>query len=135
MDEQNRMKDCKSLSMKHVKQTKDTEIIHQWVAYISHLAACQRFSMLAPLINMPSSWSAQNVRRYVHNHILMYQLTLIPFQKTSKVAAPDPFTSTSQSIKEGTRKVGGTKLIGKPGVNKNRFQVSFYADFRQFSSN
>ncbi|KAI0048132.1 hypothetical protein FA95DRAFT_1558403 [Auriscalpium vulgare] len=35
-------------------------------------------------------------------------------KKLSKVAAPDPFKSSSASIKEGSRNVGGSKLIGKP---------------------
>ncbi|KAI9062546.1 kinase-like protein [Trametes sanguinea] len=42
--------------------------------------------------------------------------------KTSKLAAPDPFKSTSQAIKEGSRKVGENKLLGRPGSSKNRFQ-------------
>ncbi|KAJ2934781.1 hypothetical protein H1R20_g2300, partial [Candolleomyces eurysporus] len=44
--------------------------------------------------------------------------------KLSKVAAPDPFTSTSTSIKEGSRKVGENKLLSRPGGSKqkNRFQ-------------
>ena len=44
-------------------------------------------------------------------------------QKTSKLAAPDPFKSTSQAIKEGSRKVGENKLLSRPGSSKNRFQV------------
>ncbi|KAA1470241.1 hypothetical protein DENSPDRAFT_835993 [Dentipellis sp. KUC8613] len=36
-------------------------------------------------------------------------------KKLSKVAAPDPFTSTSASIKDGSRKIGENKLIGRPG--------------------
>ncbi|KAK7686157.1 hypothetical protein QCA50_010377 [Cerrena zonata] len=43
--------------------------------------------------------------------------------KTSKLAAPDPFQSTSQSIKDGSRKVGENKLLARPGSSKNRFQV------------
>ncbi|ETW78638.1 hypothetical protein HETIRDRAFT_155876 [Heterobasidion irregulare TC 32-1] len=48
-------------------------------------------------------------------------------KKLSKVAAPDPFTSTSSSIKDGSRKVGENKLIGRPGPSKaggskSRFQ-------------
>ncbi|KAI0738509.1 PDZ-binding protein [Daedaleopsis nitida] len=42
--------------------------------------------------------------------------------KTSKLAAPDPFKSTSQAIKEGSRKVGENKLLSRPGSSKNRFQ-------------
>ncbi|PIL24683.1 hypothetical protein GSI_12567 [Ganoderma sinense ZZ0214-1] len=42
--------------------------------------------------------------------------------KTSKLAAPDPFKSTSQAIKEGSRKVGENKLLTRPGSSKNRFQ-------------
>ncbi|KAJ3566055.1 hypothetical protein NP233_g7241 [Leucocoprinus birnbaumii] len=45
-------------------------------------------------------------------------------KKLSKVAAPDPFTSSSSSIKDGSRKVGENKLLGRPGSSKNRFQVS-----------
>ena len=47
----------------------------------------------------------------------------MPLQKTSKLAAPDPFKSTSQAIKEGSRKVGENKLLSRPGSSKNRFQV------------
>ncbi|KAI0061034.1 hypothetical protein BV25DRAFT_1806264 [Artomyces pyxidatus] len=60
-------------------------------------------------------------------------------KKLSKVAAPDPFQSSSASIKEGSRQVGGSKLIGRPkapggpagpgagsskggGTSKTRFQ-------------
>ncbi|KAH9951212.1 microtubule-associated protein CRIPT-domain-containing protein [Amylocystis lapponica] len=43
-------------------------------------------------------------------------------QKTSKLAAPDPFKSTSQSIKDGSRKIGENKLLSRPGSSKNRFQ-------------
>ncbi len=50
-------------------------------------------------------------------------LTSMFLQKTSKLAAPDPFKSTSQAIKEGSRKVGENKLLGRPGSSKNRFQV------------
>ncbi|KAH9072096.1 PDZ-binding protein [Lactarius deliciosus] len=35
-------------------------------------------------------------------------------KKLSKVAAPDPFQSTSASIKDGSRKIGENKLIGRP---------------------
>ncbi|KAF5387317.1 hypothetical protein D9757_005713 [Collybiopsis confluens] len=42
--------------------------------------------------------------------------------KLSKVAAPDPFTSSSSSIKDGSRKVGENKLLGKAGTSRNRFQ-------------
>ncbi|KAF8159485.1 PDZ-binding protein [Crassisporium funariophilum] len=44
--------------------------------------------------------------------------------KLSKVAAPDPFTASSSSIKDGTRKVGENKLLSRPGSSKNRFQAS-----------
>ncbi|KAK0188643.1 hypothetical protein F5146DRAFT_674098 [Armillaria mellea] len=44
-------------------------------------------------------------------------------KKLSKVAAPDPFTSSSSSIKDGSRKVGENKLLTRPGSSKNRFQV------------
>lgn len=44
-------------------------------------------------------------------------------QKTSKLAAPDPFKSSSQAIKDGSRKVGENKLLSRPGSSKNRFQV------------
>ncbi|KAF7789585.1 hypothetical protein EIP86_000531 [Pleurotus ostreatoroseus] len=44
--------------------------------------------------------------------------------KLSKVAAPDPFTSSSQAIKDGSRKVGENKLLSRPGSSKNRFQVA-----------
>ncbi|KAE9396874.1 hypothetical protein BT96DRAFT_823993 [Gymnopus androsaceus JB14] len=43
-------------------------------------------------------------------------------KKLSKVAAPDPFTSSSSSIKDGSRKVGENKLLSRPGSSKNRFQ-------------
>ncbi|EIN09502.1 hypothetical protein PUNSTDRAFT_101339 [Punctularia strigosozonata HHB-11173 SS5] len=61
-------------------------------------------------------------------------------KKLSKVAAPDPFQSTSASIKDGSRKIGENKLIARPGgssgigrpggpsrpsggsLSKNRFQ-------------
>ncbi|KAF7770425.1 hypothetical protein Agabi119p4_6399 [Agaricus bisporus var. burnettii] len=43
-------------------------------------------------------------------------------KKLSKLAAPDPFTSSSSSIKEGSRKVGENKLLNRPGSSKNRFQ-------------
>ncbi|KAG1880532.1 PDZ-binding protein [Suillus tomentosus] len=42
--------------------------------------------------------------------------------KLSKIAAPDPFTSTSQSVKDGSRRVGENKLLSRPGSSKNRFQ-------------
>ncbi|PCH36337.1 hypothetical protein WOLCODRAFT_134203, partial [Wolfiporia cocos MD-104 SS10] len=42
--------------------------------------------------------------------------------KLSKLAAPDPFKSSSASIKEGSRKVGENKLLTRPGSSKNRFQ-------------
>ncbi|KAI0317161.1 PDZ-binding protein [Amylostereum chailletii] len=45
-------------------------------------------------------------------------------KKLSKVAAPDPFTSTSSSIKDGSRKIGENKLLSRPGGSsgsKNRF--------------
>lgn len=50
--------------------------------------------------------------------------TLTLRQKLSKLAAPDPFQSSSSSIKEGTRKVGENKLLGKPGSSRagSRFQ-------------
>lgn len=54
---------------------------------------------------------------------LNVHLTDFP-QKLSKVAAPDPFTSTSQSVKDGSRRVGENKLLSRPGSSKNRFQVS-----------
>ncbi|KAJ7043726.1 hypothetical protein C8F04DRAFT_728357 [Mycena alexandri] len=44
-------------------------------------------------------------------------------KKLSKLAAPDPFTSSSSSIKLGDRKVGENKLLSRPGSSKNRFQV------------
>jgi hypothetical protein len=37
------------------------------------------------------------------------------YQKLSKLAAPDPFTSASSSIKSGDRKVGENKLLSRPG--------------------
>ncbi|KZP19390.1 hypothetical protein FIBSPDRAFT_920169 [Athelia psychrophila] len=51
-------------------------------------------------------------------------------KKLSKVAAPDPFTATSSSVKDGSRKIGENKLIGRPSVggsgsgsgSKNRYQ-------------
>ena len=49
-------------------------------------------------------------------------------QKLSKLAAPDPFTSSSQSIKDGSRKVGENKLLTRPGSSKNRFQVRVDVD-------
>ncbi|KAH8833117.1 PDZ-binding protein [Flagelloscypha sp. PMI_526] len=42
-------------------------------------------------------------------------------KKLSKLAAPDPFQSSSKAIKEGTRKVGENKLLGKPGSSRARF--------------
>ncbi|KAJ3538942.1 hypothetical protein NMY22_g4952 [Coprinellus aureogranulatus] len=44
-------------------------------------------------------------------------------KKLSKVAAPDPFTSSSSSIKDGSRKVGENKLLSRPGGSKNRYQA------------
>lgn len=40
----------------------------------------------------------------------------------------DPFTATSSSVKDGSRKIGENKLIGRPSVggssgSKHRFQV------------
>ncbi|EIM86816.1 uncharacterized protein STEHIDRAFT_121662 [Stereum hirsutum FP-91666 SS1] len=35
-------------------------------------------------------------------------------KKLSKLAAPDPFTSTTSAIKDGSRKIGENKLIGRP---------------------
>lgn len=47
---------------------------------------------------------------------------LLDNQKLSKVAAPDPFTSSSSAIKEGTRKVGGgNALLSRPGPSKTTF--------------
>ncbi|KIY70590.1 hypothetical protein CYLTODRAFT_347495 [Cylindrobasidium torrendii FP15055 ss-10] len=43
-------------------------------------------------------------------------------KKLSKVAAPDPFQSSSSSIRDGSRKIGENKLLGRPGVSKNRHQ-------------
>ncbi|KZV65169.1 hypothetical protein PENSPDRAFT_638679 [Peniophora sp. CONT] len=37
-------------------------------------------------------------------------------KKLSKLAAPDPFKSSSSSIKEGSRKVGENKLLGRAGT-------------------
>ncbi|TFK29686.1 hypothetical protein FA15DRAFT_609770 [Coprinopsis marcescibilis] len=37
--------------------------------------------------------------------------------KLSKVAAPDPFTASSSSIKDGSRKVGENKLLSTPGAS------------------
>ncbi|KAF9643174.1 hypothetical protein BDM02DRAFT_3104769 [Thelephora ganbajun] len=43
-------------------------------------------------------------------------------KKLSKVAAPDPFISSSSAIKEGTRKVGGgNALLSRPGPSKTKF--------------
>lgn len=50
-------------------------------------------------------------------------LANVATQKLSKVAAPDPFTASSSSIKDGSRKVGENKLLSRPGSSKNRFQV------------
>lgn len=38
--------------------------------------------------------------------------------KTSKLAAPDPFASSSSAIKSGSRKVGDNKLLRKAGGGK-----------------
>ncbi|KLO10583.1 hypothetical protein SCHPADRAFT_922011 [Schizopora paradoxa] len=38
--------------------------------------------------------------------------------KTSKLAAPDPFASSSSAIKSGSRKVGDNKLLRKGGGGK-----------------
>ncbi|KAK2463556.1 hypothetical protein APHAL10511_004307 [Amanita phalloides] len=44
-------------------------------------------------------------------------------KKLSKLAAPDPFTSSSALIKEGSRKVGENKLLARPNPKaKIRFQ-------------
>ncbi|KAJ7623148.1 PDZ-binding protein [Roridomyces roridus] len=44
-------------------------------------------------------------------------------KKLSKLAAPDPFASSSGQIKEGSRKVGENKLLSRPGGSKGaRFQ-------------
>ncbi|KAF6761680.1 PDZ-binding protein [Ephemerocybe angulata] len=43
-------------------------------------------------------------------------------KKLSKVAAPDPFASSSSSIRDGTRKVGENKLLSRPGGSRNRYQ-------------
>ncbi|KAJ7781997.1 hypothetical protein DFH07DRAFT_393007 [Mycena maculata] len=43
-------------------------------------------------------------------------------KKLSKLAAPDPFASSSSAIKDGSRKVGENKLLSRPGSSKNRFQ-------------
>ncbi|KAH0836740.1 hypothetical protein J3R83DRAFT_8475 [Lanmaoa asiatica] len=51
--------------------------------------------------------------------------------KLSKVAAPDPFASTSSSIKEGSRKIGENKLLTRPGSSKNRFQPAQQALSRE----
>jgi hypothetical protein len=56
-------------------------------------------------------------------HVAYFTDLLTARQKLSKVAAPDPFTSTSSSVKEGSRKIGENKLLTRPGSSKNRFQV------------
>lgn len=51
---------------------------------------------------------------------------LIAHKKLSKLAAPDPFKSSSSSIKDGSRKVGENKLLGKAGTaggSKSRYSV------------
>lgn len=61
----------------------------------------------------------------------VHECPLTAEQKLSKVAAPDPFTATSSSVKDGSRKIGENKLIGRPSVggsgsgsgSKNRYQV------------
>lgn len=42
------------------------------------------------------------------------------------MAAPDPFTATSSSVKDGSRKIGENKLLSRPGSSRNRFQVKYY---------
>jgi hypothetical protein len=59
---------------------------------------------------------------------MSHSKSLLFSQKLSKVAAPDPFTATSSSVKDGSRKIGDNKLIGRPSVggsssSKNRYQV------------
>lgn len=53
--------------------------------------------------------------------------SLFHHQKLSKVAAPDPFTASSSSIKDGSRKVGENKLLSRPGSSRNRFQVLLFS--------
>lgn len=43
--------------------------------------------------------------------------------KTSKLAAPDPFASSSSAIKSGSRKVGDNKLLRKAGGGKSNVRV------------
>lgn len=66
----------------------------------------------------------QEVREGTNNPFLsvihvLYLYSFVFLQKLSKVAAPDPFTASSDSIKAGSRKVGEMKL-GK----KTRYSVS-----------
>jgi hypothetical protein len=55
-------------------------------------------------------------------------------QKLSKVAAPDPFQPTTSSIKDGSRKVGGSNVLSRPQPlkagpsSRNRFSVSSLYD-------
>ncbi len=76
-----------------------------------------------PPPSSPPRWYARNVKRY--GIVAPHSLRQISYcsQKLSKVAAPDPFTSSSSSIKDGSRKVGENKLLTRPGSSKNRFQV------------
>lgn len=84
-----------------------------------------------PLIRRPqASWCAKSARRFVSppssfDNCVSWFLTPLEYpQKLSKVAAPDPFTATSSSVKDGSRKIGENKLLSRPGSSKNRFQVS-----------
>lgn len=59
----------------------------------------------------------------VAKFLMEMDIVLKLWQKLSKVAAPDPFQSSSSSIRDGSRKIGENKLLGRPGVSKNRHQV------------
>lgn len=55
----------------------------------------------------------------------MFLNIFIP-QKLSKVAAPDPFSSSSSQVASGSRRVGENKLLTKAGGSKSRFTVCLY---------
>ena len=61
-------------------------------------------------------------------------LTKNYLQKLSKVAAPDPFTASSDSIKAGTRRVGENKLSKKGRFSVSITSSSCYLSYRTPSS-
>jgi hypothetical protein len=73
----------------------------------------------SPHTRLSTQHGLQEMREGVHVLGLGLPTTkLFGLQKLSKVAAPDPFQSTSSSIKDGSRKLVGTSALGRPAAAK-----------------